>query len=112
MGGVGLWLVSAGCLFAHQDDVKDFNARLMPSLTLLLVAVSAVAWAMIRQSETRVLVACAVPMVIPVFILEMGVAFVRSEFTAWREGVSAPVPWFTRWPVEYPEAALTALVWL
>jgi hypothetical protein len=84
------------------------------SVPLLLVVVHAFVWRISHEAirTPRVLFSCIIPGLIPVCILTIGVAFVRPEFTAWAPGVTPPVPWFPGWPLEYPQTALTALLWL
>lgn len=84
------------------------------TLPVALVACYLVAWAWGRVGvrRGRILAACAVPAIIPVFILTIGVAFVRPERTAWGNGVHPPVPWFAGASIDSAESAIDVVFWL
>ena len=84
------------------------------TIPVALVACGVVAWAWGRASvrRGRIVVACAVPAIIPVCLLTIGVAFVRPERTAWANGVHPPVPWFVGMSGDSAESAITAMLWM
>jgi hypothetical protein len=84
------------------------------TVPLLMATVATILWASGRDGVKfkRVLTGCIVPAVIPILLLTEGVAFVRPEATAWREGVHPPVPWLIGVPTEKLLTSLTVLSWL
>lgn len=101
------------CYLAH--DTAEFLAYFaIVTFPIALAAAGMVAWAWGRAGARRgrILTACAVPAIVPVCLLTIGVAFVRPERTAWKDGVHPPVPWFVEMTGNPAEYAMTAVLWL
>lgn len=84
------------------------------TLPLFMAVCLTLVWVWFRTgvNRVRVLVVCISPAIIPVCHLAIGVACVRPEFTAWGDGIHAPVPWFTGLSDIYPMTAMSVLAWL
>lgn len=79
------------------------------SLFLVLAGVAIVTFHRERIPCLPVVVGTLLPAIVPILILLVGVAFVRSESTSWADGVGPPVPWFRHFPPPHPDRLICAL---
>jgi hypothetical protein len=101
--------------FCHLSlAVLEFMAYFAPMTFLLALAVIGSLFAtLIRERIPRLAVTfgALLPATVTFAILLVGVAFVRPEFTSWKDGVSAPVPWFQGFSLGSADGFIDILAW-